>query len=294
MKKSITVDTKLIPLLGKPLRQSFSPRMQNCAYTKLNIDACYFPLEVENDHLESVVNGLRWMNSPGFAVTKPNKVEVLKYLDELDELAEKMGAVNTVVNTNGKLKGYNTDGIGAVTSLIDNGVVVENSNFFCLGAGGAGRAMCYTLAYKGANKIYISSLSDSGQVLADDLNKSFGKNIAYACRSCDQDSVKKFVLDSDVLLNNAGIGMYPNVDETWIDKNELKNLPKKPICFDATYNPLQTQFLKDAQECGLKTINGIGMVINQGAEQIKLWMGIEDSLPYLEAEIQKIIAEQKQ
>ncbi len=149
----ITVDTKLIGLLGKPLRQSFSPRMQNEAYQAAGLDYLYYPIEVENDHLGDVVNGLRYMNYCGFAVTKPNKIQVIQYLDELDPLAKKMGSVNTVVNTDGKLKGYNTDGEGFVRSLLtQTNCCLNTSIFFCFGAGGAGRAMCSTLAYRGAKK----------------------------------------------------------------------------------------------------------------------------------------------
>jgi len=291
VKIPISVDTKLIPLIGTPLRQSFSPRMQNAAYQKLGIDAVYFPLECGNEGLEDVIKGLRHMNVGGLAITKPNKVEAIKYLDELDELAQKMGAVNTVVIKDGKLIGYNTDGFGAVKSLIDDGVDIKASKFFCLGAGGAGRAMAFTLAHFGAKHLYICSKSNSGHELAEDLNKAYGDGIASSCTSDCHDKMIEFVKDSDVLLNNAGIGMYPNLEDTWIDYETFSQLEKKPVCFDATYNPLKTKFLQDADKAGFTTINGIGMVINQGAEQMKLWLGIEDALPYLNEEINKIIEE---
>ena len=285
----ITVDTKLIPLLGKPLRQSFAPRMQNSAYKAMGFDGVYFPLEIENDHLEAVVNALRWMNVPGFAVTKPNKVEVLKYLDELDELAQKMGACNTVVNKNGVLKGYNTDGVGGVKDLIQHGVDIEASTFFSLGAGGAGRAMCFTLAHYGAKKLYIVDCTDAGEALAKEVNENFGP-IATACHADDKETMLQMVKDANVLMNLSGVGMYPKVEETWIDKAHLAH---KPVCFDATYNPLKTQFLIDAEEVGCQIINGLGMSINQGAVQAGLWTGQPEPYEAMTKEIKAIIAEQK-
>jgi len=285
----ITVDTKLIPLLGKPLRQSFAPRMQNSAYQAMGFDGVYFPLEIENDHLSDVVNALRWMNVPGFAVTKPNKVEVLQYLDEIDELARKMGACNTVVNNNGVLKGYNTDGVGGVTDLIRHGIDIASCTFFALGAGGAGRAMCFTLAHYGAKKMYIVDCTDAGTELAEEVNKNFGQ-IATACHTDDKETMLKMVRDSDVLMNLAGVGMYPNVEETWIDKKYLEHLP---VCFDATYNPLKTQFLLDAEEIGCKIINGLGMSINQGAVQAHLWTGQPEPYEAMTKEINAILKEQE-
>jgi len=284
---AITVDTKLIPLLGKPLRQSFAPRMQNAAYRAIGFDGLYFPLEVENDHLPDVVNALRWMNVPGFAVTKPNKVEVLQYLDEIDELAAKMGACNTVVNNNGVLKGYNTDGEGCVTDLKQHGVDLVNSTFFCLGAGGAGKAVSFTLAHYGTKKIYICDINEAAETLAEELNHHFGP-IATSCRFSDKETMLKMVKESDVVMNMSGVGMYPKVEETWIDKAELSH---KPLCLDATYNPLKTQFLIEAEEMGCEIINGLGMSINQGALQVKLWTGHPEPYEVMTAEINEIVKE---
>ena len=119
---NVNIDTKFITLLGDPLRQSFAARMQNKGYEAAGLNMLYFYTETGNEHLGDIVNGLRYMNFAGFAVTKPNKIEVLKYLDELDPLCEKMGSSNTVVKTpEGKLKGYNTDGVGFYTSITEEG-----------------------------------------------------------------------------------------------------------------------------------------------------------------------------
>lgn len=288
---AITVDTKLIPLIGTPLRQSFSPRMQNATYKHLGLDMHYFPLEATSEHLGDIINGIRHMNIGGFAVTKPNKVEVLQYLDEIDELAQKMGAVNTVtIDQNGKIKGYNTDGEGAVLDLKTNGNVdIPNTTFFSLGAGGAGRAVCFTLAKYGAKKIYIaSSTGTSAEELAKDLKAAYGTE-AEACKISDTEKMLPMVKDSQVVMNLAGIGMYPNLTETWIDKKELE--AHKPLCYDATYNPDKTQFLLDAESVGCKVMNGIGWVVTQGALQIKLWTGKDEPYEFMRKEMAAIVAD---
>ena len=156
----VDINTKMITLLGDPLKQSFAAQMQNCGYEAAGLNMIYFYTEVNNEHLADVVNGIRYMNFAGFAVTKPNKVKVLEYLDELDPLCEKMGASNTVVKTpEGKLVGYNTDGIGFIRSMErDGNVKIDENTYFCIGSGGAGRAMCSALAYYGAKKIYITRI----------------------------------------------------------------------------------------------------------------------------------------
>jgi shikimate dehydrogenase len=286
---AITVDTKMIALLGKPLRQSFSPRMQNEAYEGAGLDYHYFPVEVENDHLGDVVNGLKYMNFVGFAVTKPNKIEVMQYLDEIDELAEKMGSCNTIVNSNGKLKGYNTDGEGFVRSLLmETGCKLEGSVFFCFGAGGAGRAICSTLAFRGAKKIYIvDKFVEASKSLAEDINTKFAP-VAELVDFEDIEEVNKNVSLANVVINASGIGMYPHLDEVPVSKEALN---ASQICFDATYNPLKTKFLLEAESIGCKILNGIGMVINQGVIQYSLWTGLPEPIESFSDSIEKIISE---
>ena len=178
----VDINTKMITLLGTPLSQSFAARMQNAGYEAAGLNMLYFYTETDNEHLGDIVNGLRYMNFAGFAVTKPNKVKVLEYLDELDPLCEKMGASNTVVKSaDGKLVGYNTDGVGFYTSLTEEGgVQVDQSVFFCFGGGGAGRAICSILAYKGARKIYVTDAYEPcANSLVDDINNNFAPVAEY-------------------------------------------------------------------------------------------------------------------
>jgi len=228
------------------------------------------------------------MNFAGFAVTKPNKVRVLRYLDELDPLCKKMGASNTVVKTaDGKLVGYNTDGIGFYTSLTEEGGVdVKNSTFFCFGAGGAGRAMCSVLAYYGAKKIYITDFFEPcAQALVDDINNNFAP-IAEFVHHGDTSKVP----ECDVVMNASGVGMGKSIGQSPVAKEILK---PNQFCFDACYNPAKTQFLLDAEAQGCKILNGLGMSLYQGAAQIELWTGSKAPVEAMRQELLKILEESK-
>lgn len=282
---NVNIDTKFITLLGDPLRQSFAARMQNAGYEAAGLNMQYFYTVVDNEHLGDVVNGLRYMNFAGFAVTKPNKVKVLEYLDELDPLCRKMGASNTVVRTpEGKLIGYNTDGIGFYTSLVEEGKVdVENSVFFCFGAGGAGRAMCSVLAYKGAKKIYITDYFDeASESLVKDINENFAP-VAEQVKKGDFSKLE----ESTVILNASGIGMGSHIGETPMPEEYIK---EGMFFFDACYNPDKTQFLLNAEKKGCKILNGLGMSLYQGAAQIELWTGGKAPVEAMRKELLDIIA----
>lgn len=282
-------DIKLIALLGTPLGQSFSPRMQNEAYKAINFDAHYFPLETNNELIGNNIANIKKDDAyAGFAVTKPNKEFAVQFMDEMDSLAEKMGTINTVVRSaDGTLKGYNTDGFGATKSMELEGVNFAESTFFVWGAGGTGKSVCFTMADLGAKKMYISSRSEKCEVLAADLNEKFGREVAVAIRTADEAAVIAAVAESDVLVNLSGLGMRGHEDETVIDKQYIK---PNQVCFDATYNPLKTRFLQEAEEKGCKIINGLGMVIYQGARQIELWTGQEAPVEQMFQTINDIVA----
>lgn len=281
----VDINTKMITLLGTPLSQSFAARMQNAGYEAADLNMLYFYTETDQEHLGDIVNGIRYMNFAGFAVTKPNKVRVLRYLDELDPLCKKMGASNTVVKTeDGKLVGYNTDGIGFYTSLTEEGGVdVKNSTFFCFGAGGAGRAMCSVLAYYGAKKIYITDFFEPcAQALVDDINNNFAPVAEFVHHG---DTAK--VPECDVVMNASGVGMGKSIGQSPIAKELLK---ADQFCFDACYNPAKTQFLLDAEAQGCKILNGLGMSLYQGAAQIELWTGKKAPVEAMRQELLDIIA----
>ena len=284
----VDINTKMITLLGTPLSQSFAARMQNAGYEAAGLNMLYFYTETDNEHLGDIVNGLRYMNFAGFAVTKPNKVKVLEYLDELDPLCEKMGASNTVVKSaDGKLVGYNTDGVGFYTSLTEEGgVQVDQSVFFCFGGGGAGRAICSILAYKGARKIYVTDAYEPcANSLVDDINNNFAPVAEYV----PYGEYSKLAA-CNVVINAAGVGMGKSIGKSPLPKEYIQS---SQFYFDACYNPERTQFLLDAEEKGCKVLNGLGMSLYQGVAQIELWTGKRAPVEAMRQELLTILKEQK-
>ena len=282
----IDIHTKFITLIGTPLGQSFAARMQNAGYRAGGINMRYFYTETDEEHLGEIINGIRYMPSfAGCAVTKPNKVKVLQYLDELDPLCEKMGACNTVVKRDGRLIGYNTDGSGFLRSVTEAGVRIGESVFFCFGAGGAGRAMCSILAYHGAKKIFITDIiRESAETLAADINRNFAP-IAEAVPSGDYARIR----DCSVVMNATGIGMGQKIGQTPLPEEYI--LPEQ-FYFDACYNPSKTQFLLNAEAKGCRILNGLDMSLYQGIAQIELWTGKEAPAEAMRKELTDILAEQ--
>lgn len=284
---SIDINTKFVTLVGTPLDQSFAARMQNAGYDAGGINMRYFYTETDDEHLGEIINGIRYMPSfCGAAITKPNKVKVLQYLDELDPLCEKMGASNTIVKLpNGKLKGYNTDGSGFLRSITEEaGVKVDEHSYFCFGAGGAGRAMCSILAYHGAKKIYITDIfAKSAETLVNDINKNFAP-IAEVVSYEDYSRVA----DCSIVMNASGIGMGKTIGQTPLP---IEQIYPSQFYFDACYNPDKTQFLLNAEENGCRILNGLGMSLYQGVIQIELWTGEKAPVEAMRKELIDILAE---
>lgn len=282
----VTVRTKLVGLLGTPLTFTFSPQMHNKTFEAYDLDYFYIPFEVGNDELSDVIKSFRLLNFAGFNVTKPNKVKVLPYLDEVDELAAKIGAVNTVVKKDGKLIGYNTDGEGYVSSLKqETGLDPAGKKFTILGAGGAGRAIAFTLAFYGADKVEIyDGVPEVGQEVVNEINEKV-KNCAVFTSLCEE-NIAQSIKENDVIINATGVGMIPNTDRTPIDK---KLLHKDIIVSDVTYNPLKTRLLIEAEEVGCKVHNGVGMLIHQGAKAFSLWTEVEPPVESMTHTVKDII-----
>lgn len=285
----LDVNTKMVTLIGTPLEQSFAARMQNAGYEAAGLNMLYFYTEADKEHLGEIVTGLRYMNFAGFAVTKPNKVRVLRYLDELDPLCKKMGACNTVVRTpEGKLIGYNTDGVGFYTSLAqEGGVKADESVFFCFGGGGAGRAICSVLAYEGARKIYVTDVFEPcAKALVADINENFAP-VAEFVHHGDMSKLAA----CDVILNASGIGMGETIGQSPMPKEYIQS---SQFYFDACYNPEKTQFLLDAEEKKCRVLNGLGMSLYQGVAQIELWTGEKAPVDAMRQELLDILGENKQ
>jgi len=267
---NITAKTRLISLLGYPLSQTFAPQLFNETFSELGMDYFYFPVEVENDNLGTIVRAIRCMNYAGFNVTKPNKIKILEYLDEMDELAEKIGSVNVVTVRDGKLKGFNTDGIGFVNALTsETDFELANTRFLVFGAGGASRAICSTLAHRGANQLVIIDKFDNmSEGLVSDINSRIRKCARFV--PFEGAPLDELIAESHVLVNASGVGMYPHTERSPV-KKEL--LCRDLFVVDITYNPVKTRLLLDAEEVGCRIMNGVGMVINQGIKGFALMTG---------------------
>lgn len=284
---TVDIDTRFITLIGKPLHQSFSARMQNGAYRAMGKNMLYFYTEAEEAQLEPIIKGIRNMPFAGFAVTKPNKVAVLQYLDELDPLCAVMGACNTVVIKNGRLIGYNTDGMGFMASIDEETEIdLPNATFFCAGAGGAGRAICCSLAHGGAKGIYIYDIIDQRALeLTDSINRNFPGRAEFVPYG-GADAMKK-AHDAHMLINATGVGMEATKDMSPFPADIIR---PGHICYDATYNPAETCFLRQGRERGCVTVNGMGMLLHQGIAQIKLWTGEDAPVEVMKGELEDVLA----
>ena len=288
---TIDVNTRFITLIGMPLGQSFSARMQNAGYASANCNMLYFYTEADTDRLPDVISAVRNLTPfAGAAVTKPNKVEVMRYLDDFDPLCKKMGSSNTIVKTaDGRLIGYNTDGYGALRSLKEELGELRGKTAFSFGAGGTARSVCFELANAGVKRIFLCSRSVSCEELSAELNR-FYPDVCIPIRAADKDAVAAALGETEIVLNLTGAGMLGKEDATCVDQKYLK---PAHVCFDATYNPTETRFLREAREVGCKTINGMDMLLYQGVRQIELWTGGACApLEAMRRELANIMAEQ--
>jgi shikimate dehydrogenase len=252
----ITKQTILHMVIGDPITHSLSPHMHNAAYKALNIDHAYITCRVKPDDVEKAIQGIKSLKIKGISVTIPHKQTVIKYLDKVTDEAKKIGAVNTIVNDNGYLSGYNTDIFGAINPLKEL-TTLQDKSVAVLGAGGAARAVVYALTKQGAKVTIFNRTLDTAKKLAEDFS-------CYYQYFDKKDAIK----DMDIIFNTTSVGL--NNDETPLDKTILQ---KHHIVFDAVYKPYQTRLLKDAKERGAKKISGIEMLLHQGTAQFELFTG---------------------
>lgn len=251
----INTDTSLYAVLGDPISQSLSPVMHNSAFSHVNYNGAYFAFRVKE--IGKAISSIRALGIKGAGITIPHKVSVIKFLDEIDDTAGKIGAVNTIINRQGKITGYNYDSVGAVRAVKEK-TEIKDKSVAILGAGGAARAVGYGIASEGGKVTILNRTKQRGEKLAADLGTDF-----YLLE--DFENVK-----CDILINTTSLGMSPSLNGIPVEK---KYLSKAMIVMDIIYNPLRTRLLKVAQEMGCATINGVEMFVYQGACQFELWTG---------------------
>ncbi|MDO5832038.1 MAG: shikimate dehydrogenase [Methanobrevibacter sp.] len=258
--------TNIVGLIGHPVEHSFSPPMHNAAFDELGMDYAYVAFDVNPKNLQSAIEGAKSLNIRGFNVTIPHKIEVMQFLDEIDEVASLIGAVNTIDFKN--LKGYNTDGIGAVKA-IEEVSSIKNKNVVVAGAGGASRAISFYLAKYGAESLTILNRNvDKAQGLAGDVSDSGLINDVNAGSISE---IGRYLANADILVDTTPIGMHPNIDDAPIAL--VGDMHEDLVVFDAVYNPNETVLLKEAIKAGAKPVYGIKMLLYQGAESFRIWTG---------------------
>ena len=274
MAERITGHTGLIGLMAYPIRHSSSPAMHNEAFATLGLDYAYLAFEVDNDTLEDAIKGLRALKMVGSNISMPNKTVVGQYLDELSPAAQMCGAVNTIVNDNGKLIGHITDGIGYMQSLKDNNIDVIGKKMTIAGAGGAAKAIEVQAALDGVKEISIFNIKDKFWEAAEktvDTIRSKTDCIVNLYDLDDKEKLREEIADSYLFAQATGVGMKPLEGQSVIpDKSFFR---PDLIVTDTIYAPRETLTLKMAKEAGCKTMNGLGMMLFQGDAAFYLWTG---------------------
>lgn len=273
----ITGKTKLLGLIGSPTAHSKSPEMYNYCFEKFGLDYAYLAFDIPLEKTKDAIEALRTVGFRGANVTMPCKREVLRYMDELSPAAGAIGAVNTIVNENGRLIGHNTDGMGYTRNLERSGVSVKGKRIVLLGGGGAASAIAAQAALEGAVRISIFNLRDA---FWDSLAATVDR-IAAAVPGCeftlndlaDTALLKRCIDEADILSNATRVGMAPQEEATLIEDTSW--FRKELVVTDAVYAPPQTRFLKDAEAAGCIVCNGLGMLLCQGAEAFRLYTGEE-------------------
>jgi shikimate dehydrogenase len=273
LKVEILGTTKVCAAIGDPIEHSFSPQIHNAAFQHLKLNYTYVAFRVPEKNLKDALTGIRALGIHGLNVTMPLKRSIIPYLDELDANAKGIGAVNTVLNRKGKLIGYNTDGLGALSTLKANDCYVGNKKILILGAGGASRAISYTLAKDTREIAVLNRTIERARELARDINRTFGEKTQHG--RLDEETLEKELKDTDILINATPIGMHPYEDQTPVNRNFLRS---DLTVFDLVYNPPETRLLREAKTIGAKTVNGIVMLVHQGAASFEIWTGRKASI----------------
>lgn len=284
--KAITGKTKICGVIGDPIEHTMSPVMHNAAFKKLGIDYVYLPFRVGKEELNEAIAGMRALNIRGFNVTIPHKVAIIPLLDKLDLLAERIGAVNTVVNDDGILSGYNTDGTGFLQSMLEHGIEPKEKNIVILGAGGASRALSFTLAERGGNLVILNRLLEFewAEELAQKLAHTFKREVKAL--KLDERNLSKALEGADILINATSMGMSPDVDETLVSRKLLR---PDLVVFDIVYNPIRTRLLREAEEAGAMTVGGLNMLVWQGIMSFEKWTGQKPPFELMREEAARVL-----
>jgi shikimate dehydrogenase len=286
MRYIVSGKTIICGLIGDPVEHSMSPAMQNAAFRKLGLDYLYLPFRVKKEEVGQAIAGMRALNIRGLNVTAPHKVAVVQFLDELDHLAEKIGAVNTIDNDDGVLTGYNTDATGFLQALLEREIEPAGKRVVILGAGGAARAIAFILAERGATLLILNRALelDWAEELARRLSATFSKKVEAL--ELKQENLAPALNKADILVNATSVGTSPRTDETPVPAGLLR---PGLIVYDIVYNPVKTRLLREAEVVGASTISGVDMLVWQGALAFEKWTGVKAPAELMKIEALRLL-----
>ena len=280
----ISGKTKVCGIIGDPIEHTMSPVMHNAAFKNKGIDYVYLAFRVKKEELGKAIEGMRALDIRGLNITIPHKVTVIPFLDELDPLADKIGAVNTIVNDNGVLRGYNTDATGFLQALLERGIEPKGKSVVILGAGGASRAISFILAERGSSLVILNRTWDKAKICADRISETFQRK-ATALK-LNRENLAAALSQADILVNATSIGMSPNINETPVTSNLLK---PGLVVFDIVYNPIKTRLRREAEAAGATVISGLDMLVWQGALAFEKWTGLKAPVELMREKVIKVL-----
>ena len=268
--RSIGTGTQICAIIGNPVAHSLSPAIHNAGFAALGLDFVYVAFRVED--VRQALAGMRALeNFRGLSVTIPHKLEAMKYVDGVAPVDRHIGSINTIINDNGKLTGFGTDGPGSLKAFRDAGATVAGKNVLMLGAGGAARAIAFTLA-RDAGPSELNILDIDGHTvtrLAADL--AAGTDAVIRSEVMTDKALSNAMGRADIIVHCTPVGMHPKENASLVPKALFR---PGQVVFDAVYNPLETRLLRDAKACGLRVISGVEMFINQAVLQFERFTGV--------------------
>ncbi|BCW97706.1 MAG: shikimate dehydrogenase (NADP(+)) [Armatimonadota bacterium] len=271
----LTGKTRVLAVFGCPVEHSLSPAMHNAAIRALGLDLVYVPFRVERDRLREAVAGVRALGFLGVNLTIPLKEQAVTLVDGLSPGAARVGSVNTLWWKDGSLMGESTDGPGFISSLEEAGGLPDTA--LVLGAGGSGRAICFALAERAVRIILANRTPERARKLAEELGDAQVRVIPM-----DAEALRGACREADLVVNCTSVGMSPNIGVSPLPPDTLR---AGQTVYDLVYNPLETRLLADARAAGARAINGVRMLVHQGAYSFRLWTGVEPPLDVMEAAV---------
>lgn len=287
--------TKILGVIGDPIEHTFSPAMHNAGLDALNLNYIYLPFHIKPDRLNECIEGAKSFGIQGLNVTIPHKTNVMKHLDEIDQVASMIGAVNTIQfnfdennessnqnnETSVTTKGFNTDGYGCVRAIKEK-TSINNKKVTITGAGGAARAVAFQIASSGIDELSILNRNVSkAESLANDLESNLSEaGIDITINSCEIENLKRELDSSDIFIDTTPIGMYPNVDDKPIASADM--LHEELVVNDIVYTPMETSLIKEALKANAEVVYGYKMLLYQGIRSFEIWLGREAPVDVME------------